>query len=90
MIQDVRDTDPWYIKIMKKIDFFSFIPVPKDEAVSTRRSMVGSTIFIIIFLAYIIFDFVNFLLYNPPISQNSFTPIGDVEHDVPDVAINFV
>lgn len=67
MIQDVHQNTPMHIKIMKKVDFFRFIPVPKDEAVSTRLSMCGSTVFLIIFISYMLYDFLGFILNNPPI-----------------------
>ncbi len=54
-------------KWLQKVDFFSFIPVPKDEPVSTKRSIIGSCIFIILFLIYIGVDLFQFISDNPPI-----------------------
>ena len=85
------DTSPWYVKAMRKIDIFSFIPVPKDEPVSTKRSLCGSTLFFLIFVAYILYDFIfSFLLNNPPIIQNYYTPIDQNDYPVPDFGILFM
>jgi len=64
---------PLPIRILKKIDIFSFIPVPKDDPVSTKQSLIGSTVFFIIFMAYVIFDFYQFVTENPPNAQNYYT-----------------
>lgn len=51
---------------MTKLDFFSFIPVPKDMPVSTKPSMVGSILFIIAAIVYTGITFFFFVTDNPP------------------------
>jgi len=58
---------------LKKVDMFSFLPVPIDEPVSTRRSLIGTALILFIFIAYVIFDLVSFLIHNPGISQTHYT-----------------
>lgn len=58
------------VNILKKVDIFSFIPVPKDDSVSTKQSLIGTALFFAIFLTYIIYDFVQFVRDNPPIIQS--------------------
>ena len=58
------------LRFLKRLDFFSFIPVPVDQPVSTKRSLIGSVIFIILFLIYIAVDLYQFLSENPPIIEN--------------------
>jgi len=53
-------------KIMIALDIFSFIPVPRTVPVSTKRSKIGSIIVILLFLVYVIYDFVELFLNNPP------------------------
>jgi hypothetical protein len=55
------------LRCLKKVDIFSFIPVPKDDPVSTRQSLAGTAIFFAIFLTYVIYDFFKFVTNNPPI-----------------------
>jgi hypothetical protein len=55
------------LRALKKVDIFSFIPVPKDDSVSTKQSLIGTAVFFAIFLTYIIYDFVQFVTNNPPI-----------------------
>jgi hypothetical protein len=55
------------LRALKKVDIFSFIPVPKDDSVSTKQSLIGTAVFFAIFLTYIIYDFVQFVVDNPPI-----------------------
>ena len=44
----------WGYRVLHAVDIFSFLPVPKTDPVSTRRSITGSLILIFIFLAYAI------------------------------------
>ena len=66
-IQDVDKKDPLALRMLKAIDIFSFIPVPKDEAVSTKQSLIGTTIFFLLFFAFVLFDLISFVTDNPPI-----------------------
>ena len=75
---------------LTRIDLFCFIPVPKDNPVSTRRSMVGSLIFIFIALGYILQDFYFFVTDNPPVVQQYTTNLGFEFYELPDVAITFM
>jgi len=63
--------------LLKAIDIFSFIPVPKDDAVSTKQSLIGTAVFFILFFTYIIFDFYQFVTENPPNAQNYYTDLKD-------------
>jgi hypothetical protein len=72
------------------MDIFSFIPVPKDRPVSTKQSLIGTAIFIVIFLTYIIVDFYQFVTSNPPIVQNSFTKLSESVFTLPRFAITFM
>jgi len=56
----------WWQKVLLALDIFSFIPVPQTRPVSTKRSKIGSILLILIFLVYIIYDFVWLLINNPP------------------------
>ncbi len=53
-------------EFLDKIDIFSYIPVPQSFPVSTRSSKIGSLIVVILFLGYIIYDFVQFIINNTP------------------------
>lgn len=57
------------IRFLKNVDLFSFIPVPTDEPVSTKKSLIGTAVILIIFFAYMIYDFVFFLFRNPGIPE---------------------
>ena len=64
----IRDDQPnIVIRVLRVMDIFSFLPVPKDEAVYTKRSILGSLVFFALFLTYIVYDFVSFVYDNPPI-----------------------
>jgi len=71
-------------------DVFAFLPVPKDEPVSTRQSIFGSIIFLVLLLTYIIYDFVKFVKMNPPIQQTYRTPLDTSDYALPDFAIAFM
>lgn len=53
-------------RFLDKVDIFSYIPVPQSFPVSTRNSKIGSLIAIVLFLAYIVYDFVQFITNNVP------------------------
>lgn len=78
------------MKWLQKFDFFSFIPVPKDEPVSTNRSIIGSTIFIILFLIYMGIDLFQFIVDNPPLVQNALSKLDNNNYTLPRVAITFM
>ena len=61
-----EETDSKAMKVLTKVDFFSFLPVPKDDSVSTRQSIIGSIIFIVLFFIYIGIQFYIFVTDNPP------------------------
>lgn len=79
-----------FIRFMRAIDIFSFIPVPKDENVSTKQSVIGSVIFILLFLSYIIYDFVQFATNNPLVEQNYRTPLDTASYTLPNFSIAFM
>lgn len=72
------------------MDIFSFIPVPKDDSVSTKQSLIGTAVFFIIFLTYIIYDFVQFVNSNPPIIQSYRTQLDDSYYTLPRFAYAFM
>lgn len=49
------------------VDVFRFLPVPRDDPVSTKASLAGSLLFLALFLGYLIFDFVQFVTFNKPV-----------------------
>ena len=78
-------------RILKKLDVFSFVPFPKNEPVTTRQSLCGSLLFLLIILAFAISDFVAFVTYNPPSIQTYYTKIDDsVSYKLPKFALNFM
>jgi len=72
------------------MDIFAFIPVPKDDSISTKQSLLGTTIFFLLFFAYILFDFYQFIFTNPPNAQNYYTKLDDEYHTLPRFAITFM
>ena len=72
------------------MDIFSFIPVPKDDSVSTKQSLIGTAVFFAIFLTYIIYDFVQFLINNPPVQQSYRTPLDSAIYQLPNFAVTFM
>jgi hypothetical protein len=78
-------------KILTKIDFFSFLPVPKDELVSTKASMIGSVLFLILFFSYIGFSFYTFIVDNPPSIQTYNTQLDDsITYQLPRISVAFM
>ena len=51
---------------MVALDIFTFVPIPQSYPVSTKRSKCGSITLLIVFLGYVIYDFVSFVTDNPP------------------------
>lgn len=78
------------LRVLKKIDIFSFIPVPKDDSVSTKQSLIGTALFFAIFLTYIIYDFVKFVQDNPPIIQSYRTQLDNSIYELPKFAYAFM
>ena len=78
------------IKFLQFVDIFAFIPVPKDESVSTKQSLIGTVLFLAIFLTYVIYDFVSFVTINQPIQQTYRSPIDDKTYSLPDFAVAFM
>lgn len=76
--------------MLKAIDIFSFIPVPKDDPVSTKQSLIGTSVFFIIFLAYVVFDFYQFVTENPPNAQNYYTDLKDEIYVLPRFAVTYM
>ena len=79
-----------FVRILGRLDIFSFIPVPKDDPVSTRQSLIGSGLFLSIFLTYVIYDFVVFVRNNPPLQQSFRTPLDDSYYKLPSLALGFM
>ena len=74
-----------------KLDIFSFIPVPKANPVSTKRSLIGSLLVISVFLAYTSYSFSQFLTNNIP-KTNQYLMSLDENYitSAPEVAFAFV
>ena len=51
---------------MTSLDIFPYVPTPQTYAVSTKKSKCGSIVLIILFFAYVINDFIYFLINNTP------------------------
>ena len=79
-----------FVRILKKVDIFAFIPVPKDDTVSTRPSLIGTGIFFVLFLTYVIYDFYKFLTNNPPLIQSYRTPLDENYYTLPNFAMAFM
>lgn len=72
------------------MDIFSFIPVPKDDSVSTKQSLIGTALFFAIFLSYIIYDFVQFVQSNPPSIQSYRTQMDTNRYTLPRFAYAYM
>ena len=79
-----------FISKFQKIDLFSFLPIPKTKKVSTKRSIVGSIILLVLFGSYLITSLVLFIQSNPPKIASLSIPLDDSLHKVPQFALNFV
>jgi hypothetical protein len=78
------------VRILRKVDIFSFIPVPKDDSVSTKASLIGTAVFFLIFLTYLIYSFIQFVTNNPPSIQSYHTPLDDSYYTLPSFALAFM
>lgn len=78
------------VRVLRKIDVFAFIPVPKDDSVSTKQSLIGTAIFFVLFLTYVIFDFVSFVQSNPPLIQSYRTNLDESVYTLPRFAYAFM
>lgn len=78
------------MRALKKVDIFSFIPVPKDDSVSTKQSLIGTAMFFAIFLTYIIYDFVQFVQTNPPSIQSYRTQMDTNRYLLPRFAYAYM
>jgi len=57
-----QQEEKWY----NKLDLFKFLPVPKTRPLSSRRSIIGSILFLLIIFVYILSQFIFFLTSNTP------------------------
>lgn len=60
------------LKILIAIDVFSYVPVPQAYPVSTKKSRIGSVLFICGILGYLIYDFYQFVTNSVP-TINAYT-----------------
>ena len=91
MIQpDRRENQTCFQKFTKTIDIFSYIPVPQSYPVSTKRSRIGSILLILLFVAYVTYDFVQFIINNTPRINSFQTGISTTPYPVPQMAIGFI
>ncbi|CAK63901.1 unnamed protein product (macronuclear) [Paramecium tetraurelia] len=76
-------------RLIASFDLFQFMPVPKTEQVSSRRSLYGSLLMIGCFLAYFIYTLVAFITNNSP-TVNQYEEILDaVNVTLPDIAFGY-
>lgn len=78
------------LKWLQRFDYFSFIPIPKDEPVSTKRSIIGSTIFILLFFVYVGVDLYQFITDNPPLVEDALSELDNEIYTLPRTAITFM
>lgn len=57
--QKTSNEPPLKYKILTGIDLFKFEPVPKTSIVSSKRSLYGSILLILLFSTYMILTFVR-------------------------------
>jgi hypothetical protein len=80
-----------FLNKMSSVDIFAFVPVPKAQAVSTKRSLFGSCGLLIIFFSYLIYTFITFLSNNVPRSNQYLIPLdSNYVSTVPEIAFAFV
>ncbi|CAD8070374.1 unnamed protein product [Paramecium sonneborni] len=86
-----RNTLPKWKILLHKVDLFSMIPTPKTYPVSTKRSLIGTFVFIFLFASYIISSFIFFIIDNVP-RLNEYTQLDDSTSVTqgPDLAIQFL
>ncbi|CAD8158584.1 unnamed protein product [Paramecium pentaurelia] len=86
-----RNSLPKWRLMLHKIDIFSAIPTPKTYPVSTRRSLIGTFIFIFLFTTYIISSFVFFIIDNVP-RLNEYSQLDDSDSLTvgPEIAMQFL
>jgi hypothetical protein len=86
-----KKKDSAAVKVIKKVDFFSFVPFPKAEQVSTSRSLCGSLLVVLIVLVYLGFKVWGFVTSNPPTLQahEENAPDNNIYH-LPRFAIAFM
>ncbi len=58
LIRPESDQLPKWKRYMMKLDIFAFLPVPRTDPVSTKASLWGSYLLLIMFLGYVIYSFV--------------------------------
>lgn len=63
----MKSNEGCFCGFLNKVDIFSYIPVPHTYPISTTKSKVGSFIFLLIILAYFVYDFVMFVTANSPV-----------------------
>ena len=79
-----------FISKLKRIDLFSFLPKPKTNKVSTKRSLIGSIILIILFVSIAVSKLYFFIMNNPPKVNKYKVPLDENNYNVPDFAITFI
>lgn len=77
--------------LLSKLDIFSYIPVPHTYPISSRKSKIGSVVFLCIILGYFIFDFVKFITDNTPVINLYFqnTP-NNHQYQMPSIAFAYI
>lgn len=77
-------------RYLHKVDIFAFLPVPRTDQVSTRRSICGSLILLALFLGYIAYSFTIFLTKNVPrLNQYEVELDPNQEITAPEIAFNY-
>ncbi|CAD8202077.1 unnamed protein product [Paramecium octaurelia] len=76
-------------RLIASLDLFQFMPVPKTEMVSSKRSLYGSLLMIGCFLAYFLYTFVAFVTNNSP-TVNQYEEILETANiTLPDIAFGY-
>lgn len=80
----------WFVRCISAVDIFSFIPVPKSRPVSTRCSLIGTTIFFAVFFSYIIYDLTTFIIRNPPLPNSYYEKLDHKDYPAPRFSMVFM
>ncbi|KAM3143970.1 hypothetical protein pb186bvf_004021 [Paramecium bursaria] len=77
-------------RILRNLDLFSFLPVPKTKPVSSKRSLVGSLIMLLLFFGYILYGFITFILINAPRVNTFLNELPVANYSMPPIAFVFL
>lgn len=94
--QKTSNEPPLKYKILTGIDLFKFEPVPKTSIVSSKRSLYGSILLILLFSTYMILTFVRklfwdleFITNNTPMVNQYFQMFEQTNTSTPAIAFAY-